>query len=264
MHVYIVVALSVIACAHAQVHGGYENAGLGGGYGNAGYGGGYGTTGYGGGYGNAGYGGGNGNIGYGGGNGNIGYGGGNGNIGYGSSRGYGQSRGNNYAPSSHGGYGQQGQGYTRHPEYFTTAHYGPIKSGRLEGSGKRTSGLSLSKQGKAYGSLYAKDVADAQETAAKKRGYEYNYREGHKYAQPKTLYKYSETGPIIGYEDAYEQHRPSYGTDQQSYEQPSYGGSNGYDNSYGSGGNDRYGYTGDSYGGNGGYGSSYGNNGNRH
>lgn len=66
--------------------------------------------------------------------------------------------------------------YTSAPEYFTTTRYGPVKHGREEGRGQRSSALSFTKNGKAHGTLYAHDEAEASETASKTRGYQYQYK----------------------------------------------------------------------------------------
>ncbi|XP_014666838.1 PREDICTED: uncharacterized protein LOC106808585 [Priapulus caudatus] len=126
-------------------------------------------------------------------------------------------------PTADYGY-ERPQTYTRAPEYFVTSRYGPVKRGHLAGHGQRSSGLNFQKTGTAHGSLYARDLAEAQESAAKTRGYQYQYKEGHKYYQPKNLYSYSESGPIIGYEDVYEEngyeapaHEDAYGAPAREY-----------------------------------------------
>lgn len=114
------------------------------------------------GYGGGGHGGG----GYGGG----GYGGGHGGGGYGG----GGGRGGGYGGGGGGGGGHGGYGHD--DGYYTTTHYGPIKKGHVAGYGQKHYGHGFSKSGNAYGSLYAHDAAQAQETAKKYRGYDYKYR----------------------------------------------------------------------------------------
>ncbi|XP_014667205.1 PREDICTED: loricrin-like [Priapulus caudatus] len=92
-------------------------------------------------------------------------------------------------------------GATDAPEFFTTTRYGPISSGGLRGSGDRSATLTFSRTGSATGSLFSRDNADATENAKKSRGYEYRYREGHEYTQPRTLYNYDIEEPIWGFND---------------------------------------------------------------
>ncbi|XP_014664989.1 PREDICTED: RNA-binding protein FUS-like [Priapulus caudatus] len=102
---------------------------------------------------------------------------------------------------SSGGYGSQSVKVTEAPGYFTTSRYGPFVSGGLRGHGDRSSSLAFQRKGHATGSLFSRDNADATETAKKSRGYEYRYREGHEYTQPKTLYHYDIEEPIWGFAD---------------------------------------------------------------
>ncbi|XP_014678404.1 PREDICTED: uncharacterized protein LOC106818192, partial [Priapulus caudatus] len=94
-----------------------------------------------------------------------------------------------------------GQQQTGAPEFFTTTRYGPIATGGLRGNGDRSSSLTFSRTGTATGSLFSRDNAEATETAKKSRGYEYKYREGHEYTQPKTLYNYDIEEPVWGFAD---------------------------------------------------------------
>ncbi|XP_014678922.1 PREDICTED: keratin, type II cytoskeletal 1-like, partial [Priapulus caudatus] len=100
-----------------------------------------------------------------------------------------------------GSVGRGQQQVTGGPEFFTTTRYGPIASGGLRGSGDRSSSLTFSRTGTATGSLFSRDTTDATETAKKTRGYEYKYREGHEYTQPKTLYNYDIEEPVWGFAD---------------------------------------------------------------
>ncbi|XP_014661977.1 PREDICTED: uncharacterized protein LOC106805022 [Priapulus caudatus] len=72
-----------------------------------------------------------------------------------------------------------GDGYvTQAPSYFTTQVYGPVSSGALRGSGNRAASLSFNRAGTASGTAYSQDQATADQTAAKNRAYEYNYKLG--------------------------------------------------------------------------------------
>ncbi|XP_014678354.1 PREDICTED: elastin-like [Priapulus caudatus] len=94
-----------------------------------------------------------------------------------------------------------GYGSTQAPGYFTTQVYGPVSSGGLRGLGERKASLSYDRSGTAIGTAYNQDQATADQTAAKSREYDYNYRSGYNYEQPKTLYNYDINEQIWGLSD---------------------------------------------------------------
>ncbi|XP_014666824.1 PREDICTED: uncharacterized protein LOC106808576 [Priapulus caudatus] len=85
------------------------------------------------------------------------------------------------------------------PGYLTTVAYGPEVSGHASGGGHREASSAINRSGKASGKLYAQDKAAAREGASKQRGYEYTYKSGHNWYQPKNVYSYSDVQQIIGY-----------------------------------------------------------------
>ncbi|XP_014665992.1 PREDICTED: fibroin heavy chain-like [Priapulus caudatus] len=96
-----------------------------------------------------------------------------------------------------------GYGHTYAPEFFTTSVYGPRADARAHGSGSKHASGSYARDGQAAGADYEKDEATAAETAARARGYEYGYRDGYSWYQPKTLYAFQYKQPILGYRQVY-------------------------------------------------------------
>ncbi|XP_014666800.1 PREDICTED: postacrosomal sheath WW domain-binding protein-like [Priapulus caudatus] len=91
--------------------------------------------------------------------------------------------------------------YTNAPEFHTTVVQGPLAVARVAGEGQRSASSSYAREGSAAGADYARDEAQAAETAAKARGYQYAYRNGYSWYQPKILYAYTFERPIIGTRD---------------------------------------------------------------
>ncbi|XP_014668263.1 PREDICTED: uncharacterized protein LOC106809623 [Priapulus caudatus] len=89
--------------------------------------------------------------------------------------------------------------YTAAPEFHTTVIQGPLAVARVAGEGQRSASSSYVREGSAAGADYARDEAQAAETAARARGYQYAYRNGYSWYQPKILYAYTYERPIIGY-----------------------------------------------------------------